>query len=191
MHLRLVSWNVNGARKLNDFPKVLAFLLSASVIYLQETFEFAVPHFAPPGYIRFSSEALETGGRPSRGSATLFQQSCFSNGKFTGIPSRHDWLLITRWQPFGSPKGLLFVNLYFPRHSADFSQSWTIELEEDIRSLREDFPGDGILLGGDFNFNFHATTTSTIDQLVSDSLNVDVFSYFHTLAFMDKRRQLC
>lgn len=165
MEWKLASWNVNGSRKLVNFPRVTAFLASLSVIFLQETFEVGGSEtFSPPGYIRFAHDALETGGRPSRGSSSLFLQSKFANGSFVSLDLGKDWLLLTRWVPEGWSSGFLFLNVYFPRYSGDFVNSDADFLFEAISDLRADFPGDTMIIGGDFNFDFHRTPNSPLDR---------------------------
>lgn len=164
MKLRLISWNVNGTAKLSSFPSVLTFLTSASVIFLQETFEIPPANFSPPGFIRFGNDALATGGRPSRGSSCLFLQQKFAAGSFTEIDSGVDWLLIVRWVPQGSNQGVIFGNVYFPRYSPDALPTDFGHLKFTLSTLLNDFPSDGIVFGGDFNFNRFRVHSAPLDR---------------------------
>lgn len=166
MELKIISWNVNGSKKLHLFPRVLALLFSASVVLLQETFETEDPGFSPPGFIRFANKATATAGRPSKGISSLFLQSKFAGGAFTNLDLGIDWLLITRWVPQGSARGVVFVNVYIPRHSSGFAPPDIGTFFQACDDLLTDFPGDGFLIAGDFNFNRFSRPRAQLDRFV-------------------------
>jgi hypothetical protein len=57
---------------------------------------------------------------------------------------------VVRWSPPRSP-GVIFANVYVPAFTAGVSVSEIRLLEQLFGDLRNDFPGDTIFLGGDFN----------------------------------------
>jgi hypothetical protein len=62
-----------------------------------------------------------------------------------------DWILVTRWAKPLLP-GLLFINVYVPLHSGATNDDLN-HLPNTVRELQRSYPGDTIVMGGDFNLD--------------------------------------
>lgn len=94
MKLSIISWNVNGSRNVDKFPGALKLVCSKSVVLLQETYEIeGGRYFCPRKFVRFSSPARATAGRPSGGLATLIARDFASNAVIRRIDSPISHLL--------------------------------------------------------------------------------------------------
>lgn len=162
--LRVTSWNINGWKKIASMVKLgilVPFLFH--VLLLQETFYTVNKKEKPPaltGYIGFHVEAIVTGGRPSKGLTSFFEANVFSNGTLKVELCPVNWALVVRWLPAGSTSGMVFVNIYIPRHTDGFLIH---ELELFIRyfsTLRSSLPADDFLIGGDWNADRYRWTAS-------------------------------
>jgi exonuclease III len=123
MNFRGVTWNLNGTRKYLSNLAVLAFLATFGVIFLQETFEtagsLASSDLTLPGFVPRERRATRGPiGRGKGGLKTLLNGRLFGHGRITEIASALDDMLVVRWSVDNRP-GILFVNLYVPRHSED------------------------------------------------------------------------
>jgi exonuclease III len=121
MEIRGVSWNVNGTRKFLSNLAVVAFLSAFTVVFLQETFETefqpATEHLFLRGFTErhiFASRGPR--GRGSGGLKTFIDSRQFSSGSIRRIPTVHDNFLAVRWRPQEMDIGVLFLNVYVPRH---------------------------------------------------------------------------
>ncbi len=133
MNFRGLTWNLNGTRKFLANVAVLAFLATFGVIFLQETFEVAggasrfdlvLPGFVP----RERRASRGPRGRASGGLKTFLNGRLFGHGLITEVPSSFDEVLITRWAE-GNRPGILFVNVYVPRHSEEGTEhSWMMDV---------------------------------------------------------------
>jgi exonuclease III len=142
-----VSWNVNGVQKLKVRNYDLKFLSSFDVVLLQETFSATrdatldlhgfIPHH-------------QLGRRHQWGLTSLFRIDAFAGGSLHRLPCPFDWLVVSRWRT-SSDQGLLVLNTYLPVHSDGFCRTDADAALVFIRSLREDFPADGLIMSGDFN----------------------------------------
>ncbi len=121
MNFRGITWNLNGTRKYLANTAVLAFLSTFAVIFLQETFEtgssrpyddLSLPGFVPRE-IRATRGPL---GRGKGGLKTLLNGRLFGHGSIVTVPTLFEDLLIVRWSDSQGP-GLLFLNIYVPRHA--------------------------------------------------------------------------
>ena len=123
MELKAITWNVNGTRKFLSNIAVCAFLVSFGVIFLQETFE-RLNEESPlnlPGYISRAIPADYDGiGRPIGGIKTFLSTKIFGNGVIEKKDALVPNLLVVRWTSDDPDlsKGVLFLNVYIPRHSA-------------------------------------------------------------------------
>ncbi len=121
MNFRGVTWNLNGTRKFLVNTAALAFLASFAVILLQETFEVSG---APPrdtlvldGFIPREKYATRgPRGRGSGGLKTLLNGRVFGHGLISEVTTLFENLLVVRWSS-DQNQGILFVNVYVPRHS--------------------------------------------------------------------------
>jgi hypothetical protein len=123
MNFRGVTWNLNGTRKYLVNTAVLAFLTTFAVVFLQETFEVtggaASRDLHLPGFIPRERRATRGPlGRAVGGLKTLLNGRVFGHGLIVEIASLLPDVLLTRWSPQQGP-GILFVNVYVPRHSDD------------------------------------------------------------------------
>jgi exonuclease III len=115
--LSIVSWNVNGVRKLSYLPSVVKFIQGHDVILLQETFAYDDKElFELQGFLSHHGRALPGTRRNLWGLSTLFRTRAFADGFLEKIDSAMEWVLVSRWRQPGLP-GLLIVNIYAPLHS--------------------------------------------------------------------------
>jgi exonuclease III len=123
--LSVVSWNVNGVRKLSYLPSVVQFIQGHDVILLQETFAYDDKDlFELQGFLSHHVRALPGTRRNLWGLSTLFRTRSFADGFLEKIDSSLEWVLVSRWRQPGFP-GLLVVNIYAPLHSRfDFLLSY-------------------------------------------------------------------
>ncbi len=145
--LRRVSWNVNGVQKLKIANHDLKFLGSFDVIFLQETFSTTrdstldlhgfIPHH-------------QLGRRHQWGLSSLFRINGLTGGTLHRVPCPLDWLVVSRWRQ-ETDLGCIFVNVYVPVHTDGFSRSDADAAIAFLRSIHDDFPSDGLVLGGDLN----------------------------------------
>ncbi len=146
-----VSWNVNGAEKLKNNEHALGFLGSFDIILLQETYsgsrETALDLH---GYIPHHQLGRQTLRRYQWGLTTLLRIDAFTNGVICRIHSPFDWLLVSRWRT-EMDLGLVIINIYHPVHSNGFGQHESDSAVAFLRALRDDFPGDAFVMGGDLN----------------------------------------
>ncbi len=123
MNFRGVTWNLNGTRKYLVNTAVLAFLATFAVVFLQETFEVTGGRPSRdlnlPGYVPRERRATRGArGRAIGGLKTLLNGRVFGHGLITEIATLLPEILVVRWSPDRGP-GILFVNVYVPRHSDD------------------------------------------------------------------------
>ncbi len=123
MNFRGVTWNLNGTRKYLSNLAVLGFLATFGVIFLQETFEIAGSSsqfdLTLPGFVPRERRAVRGPiGRGKGGLKTFLNGRLFGHGLITEIPSPFDDMLMVRWTVDSRP-GILFINLYVPRHADD------------------------------------------------------------------------
>lgn len=163
--VRLVSWNINGASKLNKRLHISNFLSKFDAITLQETYETNEALFLPEGYVRFAVAAKVTGGRPSGGISTLLKQDVGRNVKFVQLPPPVEWVVLVRWLAEGSTPVLL-CNIYLPRHSRDFNVEDMRTLFSYLKDVRQSYPTDCFILCGDWNADVYRTSSQTIERLV-------------------------
>jgi exonuclease III len=123
MNFRGVTWNLNGTRKFLVNTAVLAFLSTFAVIFLQETFE--VPGARPchdlnlQGFVPRERRATRGPlGRGVGGLKTFLNGRLFGHGLITEIGTLLENVLVVRWSDDSNP-GILFINVYVPRHSDD------------------------------------------------------------------------
>jgi exonuclease III len=121
MEIRGVSWNVNGTRKFIANLAVVAFLSAFTVIFLQETFETEsqppTEHLFLRGFTERHVYATRgPRGRGSGGLKTFIDSRQFGSGSIRRIPAVHDTCLAVRWRPEAHDSGVLFLNVYVPRH---------------------------------------------------------------------------
>lgn len=155
-YARLLSWNVNGSKNLSSAPATRAFAVKHHIIALQETFETpsARRTFHPPEFLKISTPARETGGRPSGGLALLINQSFFAKLEVSKLSSPTEWILPVKWKAQGLEGGII-VNVYLPRHSPNFSLGMVDVLRRFLVDLRSKNPGADVLLMGDWNADFN------------------------------------
>lgn len=121
MEIRGVSWNVNGTRKFISNLAVVAFLSAFTVVFLQETFETefqpASEHLFLHGFTeRHVFAKRGPRGRGSGGLKTFIDSRQFSSGTIRRVPTIHDNFLAVRWRLEVVDVGILFLNVYVPRH---------------------------------------------------------------------------
>jgi hypothetical protein len=121
-------------------------------VFLQETL-----HTAPDscllleGFVGHHTLASVTGGRPSQGLSSFFRIEAFADGCLSRLTTVVDWILVTRWAKPMSP-GLLFINVYIPLHSGVTNEDLD-KLRTTVHGLQRSYPGDLIIMGGDFNLD--------------------------------------
>jgi exonuclease III len=153
LELRCVSWNINGAQKFTSLTPELSYMENFDVILLQETFTLSPENGLDLiGYIPYHVLGRLTGGRPSWGLSTLLRIDSFTGGTLRPLPSPMDWLQVTRWRR-PSDKGLLIINVYFAVYTDGFQQADSRTAIDFLTTLRSDYPGDGVIMGGDFNYD--------------------------------------
>ncbi len=121
MEIRGVTWNVNGTRKFIANLAVVAFLSAFTVVFLQETFETKFQSTSEVlslrGFTKHDVFARRgPRGRGSSGLKTFIDSRQFSSGTIRRIPTVHDNFLAVRWRPADVDVGVLFLNVYVPRH---------------------------------------------------------------------------
>jgi hypothetical protein len=115
--LRVLSWNVNGVRKLSYLPAATNILQQHDVVLLQETFAYEDSELLElRGFLGHHARAIPGVRRNLWGLTTLFRTSSFSDGYLEKVHSPCDWILLSRWRQPGSP-GLMIINIYAPIHS--------------------------------------------------------------------------
>ena len=152
-HLKCLTWNVNGVAKFAAFVPERNLLREQDVFMLQETFSVD-PSLAIEldGFICYHVLGFETGGRPRWGLSMGFKLDTFMGGTLKKVFSPADWLQIIRWvRPFH--RGTLFLNVYVPLHTRGITTLDLRVLEETFNDLRQLFPADSILIGGDLNID--------------------------------------
>lgn len=153
--LHLVSWNVNGTNNISHVPLAYQFLLGFTLIHLQETFEVNDSRaFVPSGYIRFSSAATQTLGRPSGGLTSLFRSDFFGNGSLQQIATPAPWILAIEWTTADFVP-IIFVNTYLPRHSSGFSSADIALARSFFEDLRGQNPATSFCFSGQSPQNRH------------------------------------
>jgi exonuclease III len=146
-----VSWNVNSFEKLRCARHELEILASFDIVLLQETYAGAPEDVLNlDGFIPHHQLARPTLRRAQWGVSTLSRIASFTGGVIRRIPSPVDWMVISRWR-HETDLGLLVVNVYLPMHSDGFSPQDIQTALAFIASIRNDFPADGLILGGDLN----------------------------------------
>jgi exonuclease III len=149
--LKCVTWNVNGAGKLKSMVDELTFLSSFDIIFLQETFTGSIESALDiPGFIPHHQLGRSAPRGTRWGLSTFLKIDAFVGGVICRIPSPVDWLVASRWR-MDTNLGLLLVNVYLPVHTDGFSPTGSQQALSFIKTLRLDFPGDGLLIGGDLN----------------------------------------
>jgi exonuclease III len=121
MEIRGVLWNVNGTCKFIANLAVMALLSAFTVIFLQETFETESQPSTKHLFLRGFTErhVYATGGPRGRGSGgleTFIDSRQFGDGSIRRIPTVQDTFLAVRWHPETLDTGVLFLNVYVPRH---------------------------------------------------------------------------
>jgi exonuclease III len=148
---KCVTWNVNGVEKLRCKRHELNFLASFDVVLLQETYSGTNEDVLNlEGFIPHHQLGRLTTRRTQWGVSTFFRIDAFAGGVIRRIPSPVDWMVVSRWQ-HASDVGLIVANVYNAIHSDCYSPQDTQSVLAFLSSLRNDFPADGILLGGDLN----------------------------------------
>ncbi len=139
-----ITWNTNGAGKLRDRVHQLARLRSVDVVFLQETLHTSYDScLLLEGFVGHHVLATPTDGRPSQGLSSFFRIGAFVDGSISRVSVPVDWLLVSRC-------GVLFINVYVPLHSKPLPSELDF-LRDTILDLQSCFPGDIIIMGGDFN----------------------------------------
>jgi exonuclease III len=150
---KCVTWNVNGAAKLNTQDNERKFLAGFDVVFLQETYSGSSDAvFNLDGYIPHHQLGRPTLRRFQWGVSTLMRIEAFVGGVICRIPCPVDWMVVSRWRT-ESDLGLLLVNVYHPVHSDGFDVLESQTALAFLSTLRDDFPGDGFILGGDLNID--------------------------------------
>jgi exonuclease III len=151
--LGCVSWNVNGAAKLSSLTPVLGFLERFDVVMLQETYTTSPENgFELEGFIPYHVLARVTRSKPSCGLTTLLKINTFVGGTLKPLPCPADWFQVIRWRS-SSDRGILFINVYFAVHTTGFDASDARLAISFLTTLRSDYPGDSMFLGGDLNYD--------------------------------------
>jgi exonuclease III len=165
VNLRVVSWNVNGVQKLKVANHELKFLGSFDVVFLQETFATTPDSTLDlHGFIPHH----QLGRRHQWGLSSLFRINALTGGTLHRLPCPFDWLVISRWRQ-ETDLGCVFVNAYLPTHTDGFSRNDAEAAIVFLRSIQDDFPSDGFVLGGDLNVDpwrvaLHRTEGRTISS---------------------------
>jgi exonuclease III len=148
---KCVTWNVNGAEKLKSMSNELQFLATFDIIFLQETFSGSQETvFDLDGYIPHHQLGRQTLRRFQWGVSTLLRIESFTGGVICRIPSPVDWIVASRWRT-ETDIGLTMMNVYHPVHSDGFGAQESQTALAFFNTLRDDFPGDSFLVGGDLN----------------------------------------
>jgi exonuclease III len=163
--LRGVSWNVNGVQKLKVANRDLQFLASFDIILLQETFSTTRDATLDlHGYIPHH----QLGRRHQWGLSSLFKIETFTGGTLHRIACPVEWLIVSRWRQ-STDLGLIVVNAYVPTHTNGFTRTDTDCATIFLRSLLDDFPSDGFILGGDLNVDTWRVSTQRNEGRVISS----------------------
>jgi hypothetical protein len=129
----------------------LNFLTSFDIVFLQETYLGTRDSVLDlDGYIPHHQLGRQTPRRYQWGVTTLMRIEAFAGSVICRIPSPVDWIVASRWR-HESDIGLVMINIYHPVHSDGYSPQDSQTVLAFVNSLRIDFPGDGFVLGGDFN----------------------------------------
>ncbi len=145
--LRGISWNVNGVSKLKLKNHELSFLASFDIVLLQETFSTTREETLElHGFIPHH----QLGRRHQWGLTSLLRINAFVGGTLHRVPCPFDWMIVSRWRRT-LDIGLVIINVYVPVHTAGFGRTDAEAASEFIRTLLNDFPSDGVLIGGDLN----------------------------------------
>jgi hypothetical protein len=148
---KCVTWNVNGVEKLRCKRFELNFLASFDIVLLQETFSGTNEDvLSIDGFIPHHQLGRPTTRRAKWGVSTFFRIDSFVGGVIRRIPSPVDWMVVSRWQ-HASDVGLIVINIYHAIYSDGYSARDTQAVLAFLHTLRNDFPADGLLLGGDLN----------------------------------------
>jgi endonuclease/exonuclease/phosphatase (EEP) superfamily protein YafD len=144
---------VNGVAKFGPLTPELGYLERFDVILLQETYTTSPENgFELEGFIPYHTLARATRRKPSCGLSTLLKIETFVGGTLRSLPCPADWFQVIRWSK-PSDQGILFVNVYLAVHTAGFDVSDARLAVTFLTSLRSDFPGDSVILGGDLNYD--------------------------------------
>jgi exonuclease III len=165
INLRGISWNVNGVQKLKVANRELQFLVSFDIILLQETFSTTrdstldlhgfIPHH-------------QLGRHHQWGLSSLFKIDAFTGGTLHRIACPFEWLIVSRWRQ-STDLGFLVVNAYVPTHTDGFTRTDADGAIVFLRSLLDDFPSDGFILGGDLNVDTWRVSTQRNEGRVISS----------------------
>jgi exonuclease III len=115
--IRVITWNINGVRKLSYLPSVTNYLGKHDVVLLQETFSYEDKDLLElRGFLGHHARAIPGDRRNLWGLSTLFRTRTFADGFLEKVFSPCDWVLVSRWRQPGLP-GLTIVNIYAQLHS--------------------------------------------------------------------------
>ncbi len=113
----VITWNVNGVKKLSYLPTALALLEQHDIALLQETFAYEDKDLLElRGFLGHHARAIPGERRNLWGLTTLFRTKTFADGFLERISSPCDWVLVSRWRQPGLP-GLTVINIYAPLHT--------------------------------------------------------------------------
>lgn len=112
--MRVTSFNIHGAHKIFNQPRLEKFLLESPAICLQESLDVD-DTFEINGFAKFSSPATRVNGQPSGGMVTLLAHTKFGACKQVRIPCPYSWILPVHIREEITGYSLLLINVYFPR----------------------------------------------------------------------------
>jgi exonuclease III len=149
----LVSWNVNGARKLCSFlGHTKSGLNSPDVLFVQETWiSNEAEQLVIDGYVAFHAPAVPTHGHDFGGLSSFFKLTTYAGGQLEKKDTPVPWVSTVQWSDTSGEVGILFVNVYCAIHTAGvLEQDFELVIDY-ITELRSSFGRNQIVIGGDFN----------------------------------------
>jgi exonuclease III len=149
----LISWNVNGAKKLRSFlGHSKRGLGSPDVLFLQETWiSSEAEQLVIDGYVAFHAPAVPTHGHDSGGLSSFFKLTTFAGGQLEKKDTPVPWVSTVRWSDTSGESGVLFVNVYSAVHTTGVLEQDFELVAEYLTELRASFGNDQIVIAGDFN----------------------------------------
>lgn len=170
--MKVFSWNVEGLQKIVDDHSLMLSVRCSDILCFQET--WALSTISVDGFVARTLPAIPTGGRNAGGQAIYLREALFGASEVSQLDS-HPMVLALRIKT--ESQAFIIASVYIEMRAS--TPAIYNSFVDWVYETRSSYPGDQLVIAGDFNADRFRRKPSAFDRLFVDCVDMLLQDGFH------------